>query len=46
MPALVADLLERGTGAARQRDAFRDRGRLDDVVRMLADRTAPLVLVP
>jgi carboxylate-amine ligase len=44
--ALVADLLERGTGAARQRDAFRDRGRLDDVVRMLADRTAPLVLVP
>ncbi|HYJ73966.1 MAG TPA: glutamate-cysteine ligase family protein [Kineosporiaceae bacterium] len=43
---LVADLAERGTGAARQRDAYRDRGRLEDVVRMLADRTAPLALVP
>jgi carboxylate-amine ligase len=43
---LMADLMGRGTGAARQRDAYRDRGRLEDVVRMLADRTVPLALVP
>jgi carboxylate-amine ligase len=43
---LVADLTGRGTGAARQRDAYRDRGRLEDVVRMLAERTVPLALVP
>jgi glutamate---cysteine ligase / carboxylate-amine ligase len=42
---LVADLLGRGTGAARQRDAYRDRGQLDDVVRLLADRTVPLAPV-
>ena len=42
---LVADLPGRGTGAARQRDAYRDRGRLEDVVRMLAEHTVPLALV-
>jgi glutamate---cysteine ligase / carboxylate-amine ligase len=41
---LVADLTGRGTGAARQRDAYRDRRRLEDVARMLADRTVPLAL--
>jgi glutamate---cysteine ligase / carboxylate-amine ligase len=43
---LVADLTARGTGAARQREAYRDRARLEDVVRLLADRTVPLALVP
>jgi carboxylate-amine ligase len=43
---LLTDVTGRGTGAARQRDAYRDRGRLEDVVRMLADRTVPLALVP
>lgn len=38
---LVAALLARGTGAARQREAFRRGERLEDVVRMLAERTAP-----
>jgi carboxylate-amine ligase len=36
---LAAALLARGTGAARQREAHRRRGRLEDVVRFLADRT-------
>jgi carboxylate-amine ligase len=39
---LVAGVLARGTGAARQRDAYRRAGRLEDVVRMLAQRTVPL----
>ncbi|MGZ4612396.1 MAG: carboxylate-amine ligase [Kineosporiaceae bacterium] len=43
---LAAAVLGRGTGAARQREAFRERGRLDDVVRLLADHTVPLVLTP
>ena len=38
---LAAALLAGGTGAARQRDAFRRSGRLEDVVRMLAGRTVP-----
>ena len=38
---LAAALLAGGTGAARQRDAFRRSGRLEDVVRMLASRTVP-----
>jgi carboxylate-amine ligase len=42
---LVADLLARGTGSARQRDAYRDRGRLDDVVQFLAERSVPLAPV-
>ena len=42
---LVAALLARGTGSARQRDAFRGRGRLDDVVRFLAERSVPLAPV-
>jgi glutamate---cysteine ligase / carboxylate-amine ligase len=43
---LTAALLARGTGAARQRDAFRERGSLEDVVRFLADRTVPLTVAP
>src|SRR3954470_19917608 len=42
---LVAALLARGTGSARQRDAYRDRGRLDDVVQFLAERSVPLAPV-
>ena len=42
---LVAGLLARGTGATRQREAYRRHGRLEDVVRLLADRTAPLAPV-
>ena len=38
---LVGGVLARGTGAARQREAFRRTGRLEDVVRMLAMRTVP-----
>ncbi len=39
---LVTRLLARGTGAARQREAFRRGGRLEDVVRMLALHTVPI----
>jgi carboxylate-amine ligase len=39
---LAATVLARGTGAARQRDAYRRAGRLEDVVRMLALHTVPL----
>ena len=39
---LVTGVLARGTGAARQREAYRRSGRLEDVVRLLALRTVPL----
>jgi carboxylate-amine ligase len=42
---LVAALLARGTGAARQREAHRRGGRLEDVVRLLSDCTVPLAPV-
>jgi glutamate---cysteine ligase / carboxylate-amine ligase len=41
---LVAALLARGTGAARQREAHRRRGRLEDVVRLLVDCSVPLAM--
>ena len=37
--ALLAQTLGRGSGAARQRSAFRRRGRLEDVALLLADET-------
>jgi carboxylate-amine ligase len=40
---LAAALLARGTGAARQREAHRRGGRLEDVVRLVADRTVGTV---
>jgi carboxylate-amine ligase len=37
--ALIGQVLARGTGAARQRAAFERRGRIRDVVELLAERT-------
>lgn len=37
--ALLAQVVGRGTGAARQRAAFRRRGRLEDVAQLLAEET-------
>ncbi|MEA2844485.1 MAG: glutamate---cysteine ligase / carboxylate-amine ligase [Actinomycetota bacterium] len=39
--AQVRQVLEEGTGAARQRDAFRRRGRLEDVVDFVLAQTRP-----